>query len=167
LATHRPPITATSENVDDVVARPPAVRVAGQVTARAGEQAAEQAEPVLRSLRRRGIAVFRRNISEATPVDGEVLKAFGWVTPGIPVRKVVTRSGPREVLRRDVRRGKGDLDQRRQCRVGHVGGELGIVLGLGAVELVLVGRPMITSLISGWPRRETWVQAPPAITEVA
>ena len=36
--------------------------------------------------------MFRRSISEATPVAGELPNAFGWVTPGMPVRKVVTRS---------------------------------------------------------------------------
>jgi len=63
--------------------------------------------------------------------------------------------GAREVGRRKSRREQG-LNRRRQHGVGDVVGELGdIDFGLEALNLSLSSMPMISSLTSGIPRRDT------------
>ena len=92
-------------DVDDVVVRPPAVRIAGEVLRRRAEQAAEQAEAVLLRFRRRpAIAVLRRSISDATPVDGDAPKRLRLVHARDAGQERRDQVGAREVGRRDVRR---------------------------------------------------------------
>ena len=69
------------------------------------------------------IAVFRRSISEATTF-------VGWLTPLMPVRKVVTRSLRGKFVGAMPGSAERDLEQRRQRRVRHVVGELAVVLRL-------------------------------------
>ena len=80
-------------DVDDVVVRPAAVRIAGEVLRRRAEQAAEQAEPVLRRLRgRRDRRVEAQHLGGDAGRPARRENAFGWLTPAMPVRNVVTRS---------------------------------------------------------------------------
>ena len=102
--------------VDHVVARPAAVREAGVV-------AAGHAEAFCAP---RGSA--RSRCSGAASRTGTTLA--GWFRPAMPVRNAVDQVGAREVGRRLGRHGEQRLEQRRQGRIGHVVGELRVVLRL-------------------------------------
>ena len=108
------------------------------------------------------IAVFRRSISEATPVDGDAdARLVHARDAGEEGRHQV---GAREVRRRDVRRWRA----RSRAAPAASGWSRRSAnwpssFGLELLNLSLSCRPITTSLTSGMPRRETCVQAPPAI----
>ena len=154
LATHSPPITATSEMSTTSSFGPPAVRVAGVIGA-AGEDVADA--------RRAGSASRtappRSRCSGAASPTAHVIGLF---TPLMPVRNVVTRSVRGKLVGAVSGQRERDLQQRRQRRVRHVGRRTGRrPCGREPLNLSLSGRPMTTSLTSGMPRRETCVHAPP------
>ena len=124
-------------DVDDVIARPAAVREAREIAARNTERA------LLRGRWSRAIAVLRRIISDGVTfcllVDAR--------ETGQERRDQVD---PRQVRRREVRDvrpqrridrvAEQHVEQRRQRGIRHVGGELPVVARLAGIEAVLVGQ---------------------------
>ena len=120
-------------DVDHIVLGPAAIRKAGVVVA-AGQQVADDAEPVL-------LGVGHRRDAGVQPQHfrgDDVLRLVHALDAG---QEGGDQIGARQVGRRGLRQVQRDLQQRRQRRMGHIVGELRVARGLGGVEAVLVLQP--------------------------